>query len=145
MKAINGQKHCPRCQNTFAATLENFYEAKGSLDHLMGYCKPCARAHARDYNKAHPGMWQKFRWGLTLEQYNGRLCIQGGGCAICGKKPGAKRRLDVDHDEKTGKFRGILCNQCNQAIGLLGDDPARLKKAIEYLTDPWGNEAPGHE
>jgi hypothetical protein len=43
--------------------------------------------------------------------------------------------LAVDHSHETGAFRGLLCHSCNRAIGLLGDDPARLRAAAEYLED----------
>jgi Recombination endonuclease VII len=36
-------------------------------------------------------------------------------CAICGKVPQG-RRLDRDHDHKTGKPRGLLCWSCNRQL-----------------------------
>lgn len=43
------------------------------------------------------------------------------------------RSLDVDHDHATGEVRGLLCNRCNQAIGLLQDDPLIVRSALVYL------------
>lgn len=60
---------------------------------------------------------------------------QHGVCAICGKpetKPNAKY-LAVDHDHKTGEVRGLLCNNCNRALGLLQDNTEVLQNAINYL------------
>lgn len=37
-------------------------------------------------------------------------------CNICGRKPSARRRLDRDHDHKTGLPRGLLCARCNRAL-----------------------------
>jgi len=51
-------------------------------------------------------------------------------CPICLK---SGRRLHLDHDHKTLKFRAWLCNYCNNGIGMLGEDEAILKRAIEYL------------
>jgi hypothetical protein len=45
--------------------------------------------------------------GLSPEQYEAMLVAQGGGCAICGRGPGLKFSLHVDHDHETGRVRGI--------------------------------------
>jgi hypothetical protein len=57
------------------------------------------------------------------------------GCGICGKatEPGRWGNLHIDHCHKTGKVRGVLCSECNSAIGKLKDDPDLLRKAIVYL------------
>lgn len=60
------------------------------------------------------------------------LARQGGGCRICGKRPG-KISLHVDHDHETGEIRGLLCVGCNNALGQFHDDPALIQRAIEYL------------
>lgn len=39
----------------------------------------------------------------------------------------------IDHDHATNKLRGLLCPQCNQAIGLANDDPTILIAARGYL------------
>lgn len=64
---------------------------------------------------------------------------QRGVCAICAdrEKPLAScmtpRPLVVDHDHETGAVRGLLCNQCNRGIGMLGDSSTYLNRAAEYL------------
>jgi hypothetical protein len=83
----------------------------------------------------------KTKFGITPEQYDEMLDLQGGVCYICRRPPGAKR-LAVDHDHRTGLVRGLLCssgrrNGCN--YGLLGGrdaDPAMFLRAYEYLTSP---------
>lgn len=58
-------------------------------------------------------------------------------CWICkGKKP--EKTLHMDHDHKTGKFRGLICYNCNLAIGYLKDDPDLLRRVAAYLEDPPG-------
>ena len=52
--------------------------------------------------------------------------------AACGRLllPG---KTHLDHDHKTGAFRGWLCNRCNLGIGMLGDTVAGMEGAIAYL------------
>jgi Recombination endonuclease VII len=73
------------------------------------------------------------KYGLTADQFDAMLARQGGGCAICGRTKDRGRSLAVDHDAVTGALRGILCQNCNRAIGQLGHDPDRLRKATRYL------------
>jgi Recombination endonuclease VII len=54
---------------------------------------------------------------------------QAGVCAICL----AASAEHVDHDHTTGHVRGVLCFNCNVAIGQFKDDPWVLQRAIEYL------------
>jgi hypothetical protein len=76
------------------------------------------------------------RYGITVEQYHELLARQDGGCGICGTRAEDNHRgwsLPVDHDHATGAVRGILCDRCNRALGLLADDIDLLRKAIKYL------------
>lgn len=66
---------------------------------------------------------------MTLEDYEKMSDLQNGKCAICGEK----KELHVDHDHETGMIRGLLCGNCNRAIGIMKDDKNLLIKAIEYL------------
>ena len=65
---------------------------------------------------------------------------QDGKCAICDKpesafagKSGKIRRLAIDHDNRTGTIRQLLCRSCNVMLGTADDDPEMLRKAIDYL------------
>jgi hypothetical protein len=60
---------------------------------------------------------------------------QENSCAICGKEEPARRykTFNVDHCHHTGKVRGLLCRQCNMALGGFNDDIGLLEKAILYL------------
>lgn len=42
----------------------------------------------------------------------------------------------VDHDHKTGMVRGLLCRQCNDAIGFRHDKLSWFKRVWEYLFNP---------
>ena len=65
------------------------------------------------------------RW----RRFDALLAAQGGGCAICGN-PDAD---NVDHDHVTGEVRGILCFNCNIAIGHIADDEVPPAQAFAYL------------
>ena len=58
---------------------------------------------------------------------------QGGGCAICGRPPKPGKSLHVDHDHETGYVRGLLCFNCNAALGQLDDDLGRIERALTYV------------
>ncbi len=83
------------------------------------------------------------RYGIKPDDYDARYAEQGGCCKICGAEGdrlgtgGQATRssvLVVDHCHDSGSIRGLLCNRCNRAIGLLGDNPDTLRRAIAYLT-----------
>jgi hypothetical protein len=39
----------------------------------------------------------------------------------------------IDHNHDTGEFRGVLCRQCNRALGMFKDSSTILRNAVEYL------------
>jgi hypothetical protein len=109
-------------------------------------CKKCRAVCALQWFRDNPGRTMANSrkhnlkmYGISERDYTDLLKSQGGGCAICGtassdkRKNGKPMRLPVDHDHATGVCRGILCNRCNRAIGLLRDDPILFRKAIRYL------------
>lgn len=53
--------------------------------------------------------------GVSVAEYDRLLAAQCCCCAICGNPP-KSRRLDVDHDHKTGQVRGLLCHRCNRVL-----------------------------
>jgi hypothetical protein len=83
--------------------------------HYKDICKPCAGKKAKIVNNLRKD-------NLYPEQ--------GYECPICLK---SDKKYYLDHDWKTGKFRGWLCNACNVALGLFKDDVEILERAIKYL------------
>lgn len=71
------------------------------------------------------------RYKINLEEYNNILAKQDNKCAICKKE--SNTRLHVDHCHDTLKVRGLLCGNCNRALGLFYDNIDSLEKAIVYL------------
>jgi hypothetical protein len=39
----------------------------------------------------------------------------------------------IDHNHKTGQVRGVLCAECNRALGLLQDNPDTIQGLLNYL------------
>lgn len=74
----------------------------------------------------------KAKYGTTLEYYDELLLKQGGVCAIC-KTITEGKYLYIDHCHVSGKIRGLLCNNCNVALGYLKDSIELLKNSIIYL------------
>ena len=77
----------------------------------------------------------KKQYELTISDFNNLLLAQNMRCAICNQPLDLQNpnKVHIDHDHKTGKVRGVLCRDCNLAIGYLKDNPEYTKRATEYL------------
>lgn len=57
-------------------------------------------------------------------------------CNICSSTQN-RQALAVDHDHKTGRIRGKLCDRCNHyLLGAGHDSLAYFQSAVEYLSRP---------
>lgn len=84
--------------------------------------------------------YYKKLYRMSLKDYEDLLNKQNHTCAICRqketillKKEKVPRRLAVDHCHKTSKVRGLLCKNCNVALGQFKDSETILLNAINYL------------
>jgi hypothetical protein len=129
--APEGQRWCPDCQ-TFKM-LEDFPRNSASTTGLGGYCKPCHNARGRENRIKNHGSTREYhlrrRYGIGQPDVDRMLAEQGGVCAVC-EKPDPEH---VDHDHKTGQVRGMLCFNCNQALGNVRDSAHVLDRLREYL------------
>lgn len=77
------------------------------------------------------------KYGLTLSQYRKMYVDQQGCCAICMRPETTAGRfmLCIDHCHESGQVRGLLCSNCNRAIGLLQDDPKVIAAAARYVAE----------
>lgn len=115
-----GTTWCAGCQSF--RDLEDF--GKGATT-----CRACASA------KTHAAMVEKV-YGITGDDYETLLALQGGKCAICRARPISKR-LATDHDHKTGAVRGLLCSRCNHDLmGSAWDSMAIAVALWHYLNTP---------
>ena len=101
-------------------------------------CKPCHRKQSsKRWHSMSPVEKQASRvramYGMEPKAYIALHQKQAGKCAICSEKPNTQRGLHLDHCHETGAIRGLLCHNCNVALGCFKDDPALLMRAIKYL------------
>lgn len=71
-------------------------------------------------------------YGVDAAKWHNLIAAQNNTCAICTRDLAALRAC-LDHDHRTGAVRGVLCFDCNTAIGKLGDNVAGLRRALSYL------------
>ena len=107
----------------------------GCLQRRKGVDSPSykhGKSRTKEYYNA---LVMKQNYGIKYDEYLNMVEQQDNKCAICGS--GApdhhKKRLNIDHCHTTGRVRGLLCDACNRAIGLMKDSPDLLYKAISYL------------
>lgn len=140
----NPLKKCSVCGEM--KSLNDFYNKKDSKDGKSYRCKSCDNKARQNWQRNNPERAKesahfrniKKRYGITKEEYNKMLKQQNYKCAICGAET-ANRNVNysfcVDHNHTTGEVRGLLCSNCNRALGLLQDNPEILRKAAKYLEE----------
>lgn len=136
----DGQRWCPDCESFKA--LEEFPANRSGRNGRGGYCKPCHNARTHANRVKNHGSTRDFhlrrRYGINSVDYDRILAEQGGLCAGCHKVAPAH----VDHDHETGKVRGLLCFNCNQALGNLRDDLQVIDSLGTYLSRNRNGYAP---
>lgn len=102
--------------------LKLFVKLKRSLHGRQPWCKSCKSKYTVAKDKMR-------LYGVTVEEYNKRMASSVC-CEICGTEEG---KLCYDHNHNTGEFRGVLCVNCNTALGGFKDSPELLSRATSYL------------
>jgi hypothetical protein len=126
----SGLKYCPHCK--LVLPLDAFGSNRASGDGLTNYCRRCHNEIGRR-NRERSGGSREYhlrrRYGIGQADVEAMIAEQGGLCAACR----TDKPAHVDHDHETGQVRGMLCFLCNQALGNVRDDIARLEGLIRYL------------
>lgn len=127
------EKRCTRCNEVKTASEFSKRYARS----LVSWCKACHAEERRkryDTDKAYVQHLQ-CTYGLSVEQYMEMYAAQGGRCAACRDRLElrTRSRVAVDHDHATGKIRGLLCNSCNSALGMLRDESRRVRSLLRYI------------
>lgn len=145
-------KICTQCKET--KLLELFVKNKTCIAGYASTCKLCSNAYKREWardpvayrkrleskqkhNKTETRkisarrLALKKKYGMTLEDYQSLCQSQQNMCLICKQ---IHLQLVVDHDHNTNLVRGLLCRNCNSALGLFKEDVNTLKNAIDYVS-----------
>jgi Recombination endonuclease VII len=115
-----GFQWCPSCKE--AKPHEDFDRSTHTTSGLSSWCKACKSVANRDayfYRK----------YNLTRHELLELRTAQQDRCGICGDP----EPQHLDHDHSTGKIRMLLCQRCNQGLGLFRDDPYLLHVAGLYV------------
>lgn len=116
-------KKCNQCLKELPITSFGF---NSGAKHRRSKCRPCEKkqvAQRRKFDYIKPPK----NHSCPICQRNEEKCAGKGG-----KKVGT---WCLDHDHKTGKFRGWLCHDCNRALGNFKDNINLLKRALNYLEE----------
>lgn len=76
------------------------------------------------------------KYGISFKEREQMVQNQNNTCAICGTLFDENKQCKkscIDHDHITDKTRGILCNNCNLALGLIDDNINTAKNIVCYL------------
>jgi hypothetical protein len=133
------------------ASEENRHRAQAAL--AAGFstyipATPCRSGHRNRFATTHNcadccSLTQKSdtekRWRRIEKVYNlskadffQMLDLQKGKCPICLSHITAAL-CHVDHCHESGRVRGLLCQKCNQGLGLFLDSAEIMTSAIQYL------------
>lgn len=166
-------KRCSRCAEE--KPLDGFPKDARKPDGTGYTCKACRNRDQIERLRTNPERAERrrttnLRWELAHKRerrWKGRgvlfqgeplkksvflrlLELQGGVCAICGRKP-AQRNVHADHDWSTGELRGVLDPRCNgQLIPLIEEvmqtedaailcqlgTASRIGRAVAYVLNP---------
>lgn len=143
------KKTCRDCK--IEKELTEFHNRTGSKDGKQNRCKICNISKVKKWQKDNQERyiegWQRQtekrklegplskkranKYGLTVDELSSLLDDANGLCTICKNPP--HRWLVIDHCHRSNEVRGVLCERCNQALGLFKDDIDTLENAIKYL------------
>lgn len=134
-------KTCSKCFKR--KPTEEFYLNPRYTSGRQSYCKACDRAYKQRWkstphgNALQKASTRKLRTGCSADMWKAAWVIQNGLCGICSTPLDTLSRTPhADHCHTTKRVRGILCNNCNQAIGYFKDNASRCRAAAEYLDNP---------
>ena len=130
----NGRRICPECQRQ--ASKESYHKNKKPLTDEQKLKKKESNLKwkntIRDSGLTNQQVTKlKSLYNISEEEIISFKLKQDNKCAIC--KNELINEFLVDHCHNTLQVRGLLCRNCNLAIGMFKDDIDILNNAIKYL------------
>ena len=145
-------KKCTKCGAD--KPLDQFALRRGRTSGVQSSCRQCqSEYHRKRYaeneqyrnNRKQQAKARKevlghsyLQYGITKDQLDDLARRFDGMCYSCRNRPWTC--VDHDHqccpgDKKTcgNCVRGLLCHQCNIALGLLSDNPDEIEKLLVYI------------
>lgn len=154
-------KECSKCNKEQPLSSFGVFKSKGK-EYLRGRCNTCRsnmekkarkenlevfkerdrKKYIKAVKKDKEGLAAKYKntrlkkmYGVTLQEFEDMALKLNYKCEICKQKNKVHKDLVIDHNHNTGGVRGLLCSQCNSALGLLKDSPEVLSEALKYLLE----------
>lgn len=140
-------KTCNKCNEKKDLIL--FAKGKRYKDGRRNVCKKCHTAYVTAYyninpdKKAAKNKMNTFykpaylKHNIDKGQYEELFNLHNGKCHACKDRDG--KCIDHDHSCCSSAFscgkcvRGLLCSQCNTALGSLGDSKEKIKGLLDYI------------
>lgn len=156
-------KTCNKC--LVSKNVSEFYKHAGCSQGVLYTCKECHKfavrkrsyepkrnariiERSRAFSKRPEQRWKNYfytvkkKYGLLEEDFIRILDSQNGRCVTCFEKietvrasGTGRQRLHVDHCHVSDEVRGLLCADCNVALGRVKDSIPILERMIEYLKE----------
>lgn len=131
---MSNLRNCRRCSKDLP--IESF--GRRGYKKYQSWCKDCASEYQKERRKASPWTSAKKRryakarnYKITEEEV--RELEKRKRCDCCKKLFRKLANQRIDHCHETGEIRGVICNNCNVGIGMLGDNLEGLEAAVRYL------------
>ena len=149
-------KRCSKCKKEKGTS--HFNKNKATKDGLQHQCRPCSKKQIKASNEKHKdkpcgtcGKGKRVenqtscktchlervlsgKYGIPVEEVRRLRRIDN--CDACGRsteEAGTERSFHIDHCHDKGHVRGVLCHYCNIALGMMRDDPVRIRKLEMYI------------
>lgn len=120
----------------------------------LSMCKECRKDRYPQRTKEQARVYHLARkYGITVGIYQWLLAQHDGRCWLCGELEtwigpknisGLPNLLSVDHDHQCSRhppkracphcIRGLLCNRCNRALGVMEPSPVLAARFSDYLS-----------